>query len=350
MKRIEVLLVDDSATSRMLLQSMLESDPELLVIASARDGLEAVACVRHRQPDVIIMDITMPRMDGYEATQQILQLYPIPIIICSGAWKSPEAVQSFRAIEVGAVTAIAKPEGPDSPNYAATAASIARLVKAMAGVKVVRRLRRGMNGANAIETGEQRLPDRVDLLAMGASTGGPPVLKEIFTTMKQLPTFPIVVVQHIAPGFLDGMVSWLQAVVPWTIRVAEQGETLLPGHIYFAPDQSHIGLREQRVILDQQTPAEYGLRPTVDYLFQSMARHYGSRAVGILLTGMGSDGARGLLQMRNSGALTVAQDQKSSLIFGMPGEAVHSGAAQKVLNPPQIADLLDRLSMQSNRR
>jgi two-component system chemotaxis response regulator CheB len=345
---IEILLVDDSATSLLLLRSILESDPMLRVAATARNGLEAIEAVHRKRPDLIVMDINMPKLDGYEATQRILQIYPIPIVICSGAWKSPEAVQSFRAIEVGAVTALSKPEGPGSPDYAATVAQFIRTVKAMAGVRVVRRVRPTSVGAplaarENLSQLVQRYRKQIDCVVMGASTGGPPVLKEILSGLSPSVPFPIVIVQHITTGFLEGMVTWMQAEVALPIHLPRHKQPLQPGCVYFGPDQQHIGVQDGTVLLDTLRPPEHGLRPTVANLFLSAAEHYGKRAVGILLTGMGSDGAQALHTMRLRGALTVAQDQESSLIFGMPGEAIKLGAAQLVLTPTEIVELLNGL-------
>ncbi|MEO5362651.1 MAG: response regulator [Magnetococcus sp. DMHC-8] len=345
---IDVLLVDDSATSLMLLKAVLESDPTIRVGATARNGLEAIECVQRKKPDLIVMDINMPRMDGYAATQHILQTHPIPIIICSGAWKSPEAVQSFRAIEVGAVTALSKPEGPGSPDYAGSVAAFIRTVKAMAAVRVVRRVR-----SQAGSTPQEVAPDRqqliqryrqqIDVVVVGASTGGPPVLKEILQGLRPSPPFAIVIVQHIATGFLDGLVTWLRTEVALPVHIARHRQPLQPGCVYFGPDQQHIGIENGLMVLDTLRPPEHGLRPTVANLFQSAATHYGRRAAGVLLTGMGADGARELHAMRTHGALTMAQDRQSSLIFGMPGEAVRLGAAQLVLPPGEIIDVLNRL-------
>ncbi|MBF0399148.1 MAG: response regulator [Magnetococcales bacterium] len=345
---IDVLLVDDSATSLILLKSILESDPTIRVTATARDGLEAIECVHRKRPDLIVMDINMPRLDGYEATQRILQIYPIPIVICSGAWKSPEAVQSFKAIDVGAVTAISKPEGPGSPDYAATVAYFIRTIKAMSAVRVVRRVRQLPIGGVCAEKANfaqlmQRYRQQIDCVVMGASTGGPPVLKEILGGLSPSLSFPIVIVQHITIGFLEGMVAWLQPSVRLPILIPQHRQAMQPGCIYFGPDQHHIGIQQGTIVLDTLRPPEHGLRPTVANLFFSAAEQYGKRAVGVLLTGMGADGANELHKMRLQGALTVAQDQESSLIYGMPGEAVKLGAAQLVLSPGEIITLLNGL-------
>ena len=355
---IDVLLVDDSPTSMVLMQGLLESDPGLQVVAKARSGAEAIRLVDRQSPHVIVMDINMPGLDGYETTQMLMEKHAIPIIICSGAWGSPEAVQSFKAIGVGAVTALAKPQGPGHPDFNRTKADFIRNVKAMSEVRVVRRPRKKTDALSVTEVPpvarltETREVSRsvddyrnnVDVVVIGASTGGPLAIKTLLSGVKRDFPFPIVIVQHIAVGFLEGMVNWLGMELDIPFSVAENNQRLLPGTVYFGPDREHIGIKGGRAILDGFRPPEHGLRPSVSYLFRSVAKNHGKRAVGILLTGMGTDGASDLKRMRDSGALTFAQDRKSSLIFGMPGEAVKLKAARHVLSPEEIAVFLNKLS------
>ncbi|MBF0135871.1 MAG: chemotaxis-specific protein-glutamate methyltransferase CheB [Magnetococcales bacterium] len=363
---IRVLIVDDSLTSRELLRGILETDPGIVIAGVAANGLEAISMVKRSSPNIVVMDINMPGMNGYEATKRILEIHPLPIVICSAAWQSEEAVNSLRAIDAGAVTALPKPQGPGSPNFQKLSSRFIRLVKAMAEVRVIRRrpeVRDAAPGKPVGTLGTQGhhaslLPISLaaeissqgtwhqgsfDILAMGTSTGGPPVIKTILGGLDKNLTVPIVIVQHIADGFLSAMTDWLQNELTRPVRIAADGDILEPGVVYFAPDQHHISIQGGVVVLDGLTPPKYGLRPSVSHLFRSLATSYRQRAVGVLLTGMGKDGADTLKLMRDQGALTIAQDQESSLVFGMPGEAVKIGAARLVLPPEQIITTLNAL-------
>ncbi|MBF0152594.1 MAG: chemotaxis-specific protein-glutamate methyltransferase CheB [Magnetococcales bacterium] len=365
---IRVLIVDDSLTSRELLRGILESDPEIRVVGVAASGAEVIAMVERSPPHVVVMDINMPGMNGYEATQRILERHPLPIVICSAAWQSEEAVNSLRAIDAGAVTALPKPQGPGSPNYQKLASRFIRLVKAMAEVRVICR-RAVVQTPSQVKTlpasdchvdlSSVSLPfsslsleiselcarrrGGVDIVAIGASTGGPPVIKAILGGLDRSLSVPVIIVQHIADGFLMAMTQWLENELARPVRIASDREKLEGGVVYFAPDQFHLGVRQGVVVLDGHTPPKHGLRPSVSHLFRSLAAHYRERAVGILLTGMGRDGAEALKLMRDQGALTIAQDQESSLVFGMPGEAIKMGAAQLVLSPERIIATLNSL-------
>lgn len=353
---IRVLVVDDSLTSRKLLRAVLETAPDLQVCGEAGNGLEATHAVLALRPDVIVMDINMPVMDGYEATMRILEGTSVPIVICSGAWGAGEAVNSLKALEAGAVTALAKPQGPGAADFAETSAKFVRTVRAMSEVRVVRRRYRKSptppsspwthfaagNGLGRLDPNASRLPG-LEMVAIGVSTGGPPVLKLILSGLAKPVPVPIVIVQHISQGFLPSMTAWLANEVGMPVRILSAGEQLLPGTVYFAPDHHHLGICGGIARLDTTTPAENSLRPSISYLFRSLAAGYGARAVGILLTGMGTDGAAALKQMREAGALTVVQDRESAVVYGMPGEAVKLGAAQYVLTPEEISQALNSL-------
>lgn len=347
---IRVLVVDDSATSRMLLRQILEAAPDLRVCGEAGNGAEAIQAVATLNPDVVMMDINMPVMDGYEATMRILENTSVPIVICSGAWNSGEAVNSLKALEAGAVTALAKPQGPGAADFQETSAKFVRMVRAMAEVRVVRRRypKPPLPGPPAA-SGEGRFaplaagrPD-YRLLAMGVSTGGPPVLKQILLGLAQALPVPVVIVQHISQGFLPSLTNWLATEVGLPVAILADGQPLLPGVVYFAPDNHHLAIVEGVAHLDGRTPAENSLRPSIDYLFRSLASGYGARAIGVLLTGMGTDGALALGQMRAAGALTMVQDRESAVVYGMPGEAVRLGAAQYVLSPEAISQALNSI-------
>ena len=348
---IRTLIVEDSAVEQALLTHILESDPEITVVGNATDGEKALVAAKELKPDVITMDIHMPRLNGFETTRRIMETNPVPIIIVSGSYFTDDADKTFRAIEAGALTIVRKPRGVGHPEFQDNAAELIRTVKMMSEVKVVRRWpkpRRELPPPPLpVNAGRATTPE-IRVVAIGASTGGPAVLQEIFSALPKDLAVPILVVQHMATGFMENFVKWLSAATGFPARVATQGEPLSPGQAYFAPDGLHLQVsRDLRAVLTNDPP-ENGLRPAVSRLFRSVAETFGSRGMGVILTGMGRDGADDLKLLKMKGAVTVAQDQESSIIFGMPGEAVRLEAAEFVLAPERIASLLARLGRAGN--
>lgn len=335
---IRVLVVDDSATVREHLIFLLGQDPELQVVGAARDGLEAVEQAERLRPDVILMDVHMPRMNGYEATRQIMGRVPMPIVMVSASLSRDEVAMTFEALKAGALMVVEKPGGPDHPNHAETATRLVEAVKLMAEVKVVRRWQRKEKEQVACPPAVSARPFR--LVAIGASTGGPQVVAEILRGLPRDLEVPILVVQHIAPGFTRGLSEWLGMETRLTVKQAEAGEAIRSGIVYLAPEGSQMGVTQEGRIRLTKEPAEDHFCPSASYLFQSVAESYGRFAIGILLTGMGRDGAAGLKRLREAGGMTIAQDEESSVIFGMPGEAIRLGAAEYVLSPEQIVRMI----------
>ena len=338
---VKVLIVDDSKVARLLLAHILESDPQIRVIGAVADGQAAVDFVEHQTPDAILMDIQMPRMDGFEATRRIMETRPVPIIVCSAA-VNPESVASmFRVMEVGAVACVEKPVGRGHPEFAEVAAKLRQTVKLMSEVKVVRRWARPRSGhvrAATLGVAEpNRAGERIKIVGIGASTGGPQVLQEILAGLSREFPVPILIVQHISRGFLPGLAEWLQQTSAFQVHIGASGVHPLAGHVYLAPDDFHMGVNLMGQLRLQSDPPENNLRPSVSYLFRSLAQTFGSAALGVLLSGMGKDGAAELKLMKDQGAVTIAQDRESSVVFGMPGEAVKLGAAAQVLPAAKIA-------------
>lgn len=344
---IKVLVVEDSPVVRELLVHILSSDPEIIIDGTANNGEEAVEYVKRKKPDVITMDINMPKMNGFEATRKIMEANPAPTVIVSGNWDTQEMATTFLAIEAGALAAVPRPRGIGHPDYEDTAAELVRTVKLMSEVKVVRRWARprpekGASAASA-EVKIGRAPAEVRLVAIGASTGGPTALQAILSGLPRNFPAPVLIVQHMATGFIPGFVEWLGQSSGLPVRVATHGELPLPGQAYVAPDGLQMRIEGgPRLVLGPDEP-ENGLRPSISYLFRAVARVFGENAVGILLTGMGRDGAEELKLMRERGALTIAQDQETSVVHGMPGEAIRIGAATQVLPLGKIAAVLIRL-------
>lgn len=359
--RIRVLIVEDSPVAQQLLAHILGSDPAIEVVGAVAGGRAALELMERLKPDVITMDVNMPEMDGFEVTRRIMESRPVPVVIISASFEPDEVATTFRAIEAGAVAVIGKPRGAGPWGDQDAAQKLVQTVRAMAEVKVVRRWSRnrrpegaaaGAPGVPVAGAGRSPVPSptgaaavaarrvQIRLVAVGASTGGPLVLQTLLAGLPRDFAATVVIVQHIAAGFLPGLVTWLGSSTGFPIHVATQGEALLPGHAYLAPDALHMGVsRDGRVIL-KAGPPDNGLRPSVSHLFASVAEAYGAAAAGVLLTGMGRDGAEELRLMRQKGAITIAQDQASSVVFGMPGEAVKLDAALHVLPPERIAALL----------
>lgn len=345
--KIRVLIVDDSPVAQMLLEHLVGEDPHLEVAGVAASGEEAIRVIGKRAPDVVLMDIHLEGIDGYEATRRIMETHPVPIVVCSAAVNPSEAAATFPALEAGAVSVVAKPAGPGHPEYAATSAKLVETLRLMAGVKVVRRwphLRRGRPAPPAAVPAVERKPDEpaFPVVLIGTSTGGPAVLQTILRALPRDFPVPILIVQHIAPGFLPGMVDWLRQTTGFAVSIAIAGEQLKGGRAYLAPDGRHLGVTASgHVVLGTGEP-EGGLRPSVSHLFRSAVAAGGPHVAAVQLTGMGRDGAHELRLLKDVGALTLVQSAATALVNGMPGAAVELDAATQVLSPAAIAGALTR--------
>jgi two-component system chemotaxis response regulator CheB len=348
---IKVLVVEDSPVVRELLVHILNASPGIRVVGTAHDGEGALDAVSRHRPDVITMAIHMPKMNGLEATRRIMETDPRPIVIVSGNYDPGEMATTFEAMEAGALAVLPRPAGVGHADYDASARELVQTVKLMSEVKVVRRWPRVRRDAPTLPPVQKGLapgpaPGRVG--ALGATTRGPPVLHTILSGLTKDFPLPIVIVQHMAVGFVHGFVEWLTHTSSLPIHVATHGELLFPGHVYMAPDGFQMKVaRGGRIALTQDAP-ENGLRPSVSCLFRSVAEVYANTAVAGLLSGMGRDGAEELRQLKEKGAITFAQDKDSSVVHGMPGEAIKLNAAMLVLPPEKIAAVLINLAYNGN--
>jgi two-component system, chemotaxis family, protein-glutamate methylesterase/glutaminase len=341
---VRVLVVEDSPVARELLIHILEGDPQIQIIGTASDGVQALALVERLRPDLVTMDVIMPGMGGLEATRRIMEKFPLPIIIVSGTINRGEISTTFEALKAGAVTAIPRPAGPGSPDYAAAARELLRTVRAMAEVRVVRRWSQERAGKTPPLPRSASLAASPRLVAIGASTGGPEALQRILEGLPADFPLPILIVQHMAAGFLGGLAEWLNRSSSLPVALARDGEKVLAGRVLIAPDDRHMGIsRDGRILLSADSP-EKGVRPSVAHLFRSVRQAFSGRAIAVLLSGMGRDGALELKELRDAGAATVAQNFESSIIYGMPGEAVRLGAAIYQLAPTEIPRLLVKLA------
>lgn len=336
---IRVLVAEDSPTVRRLLVEILEADPEIQVVGEAGDGEETIAMALRLRPDLITMDIHMPILNGLDATKEIMVQAPTPIVIVSSAVRQPDVELSLDATRAGALLILPKPETPRSPDFPKRSAELVAMVKAMAQVKVVRRWASGRApaptpagpGRVAVTGGPAKR-----LVAIGTSTGGPPALQRILMDLPREFPVPILVVQHIAKGFVDGLCGWLNSSTNLRVKMAEEDEPLEPRTVYLAPDDRHLGVGRSGTIVLSDEPAIGGFRPSATYLFDSAARAFGSATIAVILTGMGRDGVAGLGAVRDAGGVVLAQDERTSAVYGMPGEAVRAGVTDATVGLNEI--------------
>ncbi len=333
---IRVLLAEDSATIRHYLTSLIDEAPGLKVIGAARDGEEVVEMVADLRPDVVSMDVRMPRMDGLEATRRIMSAHPTPVVVVSGLVER-EIELSMQALQAGALAVVEKPPDRTNPAFADKLRLLLRTLTAMSKVSVVRRgntSRLGNDADRAEIPVTSTLRATPEIIAIGASAGGPSALSRMLRDFPVDLPVPVVIVQHIPHEFIPGLARWLEKLVRMPICVVENGDILNPGVVHLSPGNVHLKVARKGANLVARLVTErgaYHYYPAVDVLFESVAEACGSAAIGVVLTGMGSDGARGLRTMYESGARTFAQDQASSTVFGMPRAAIDAGAVQKTL-------------------
>jgi len=334
---IRVLVAEDSLTVRELLVEILESDPEIRVIGQAKNGAEAVELVTRLKPDLVTMDVHMPVMDGFEATKEIMVQAPTPILIVSSSDSGRGVELSLNAMRAGALMMVAKPDNPEATRFNGRREELLMMAKAMAGVKVVRRWASQPRPGRPALVGPVATGAPVRVVAVAASTGGPAALERILSSLPGDFTAPILVVQHIATGFVAGLADWLSASCNMRVKVAEPGEPLLKRTVYLAPDDRQMGVGPDGRVVVADAPSVNGFRPSGTYLFTSAAQAYGAGLAAVILTGMGSDGVEGLKAVKAAGGWVLAQDEASSVVYGMPGEAVAAGVVDAVLAVEQVA-------------
>jgi two-component system chemotaxis response regulator CheB len=331
-RRIRVLVADDSPAVVDMLSLLLSEDAAIEVVGRATDGRRAVELARELRPDVITMDVLMPVLDGLEATAAIMADAPSRVLIVSSV-DERQLDLSFRAMAVGALEVIRKPTPKEAADIRAWGARVAEAVRLMAEVPVVTRAGRRRGRASVAP----ECP-RVDAIGIVASTGGPPVLASLLASLPHELPAPILVAQHLASGFTDGFARWLAQTTALTVAIAAPHALAQPGCVYLPPDSHHLEVTPDGLFAIAR--GEGDLIPSGDRLLRSLAGAYGARACGVVLTGMGADGADGLLALRRAGGLTLAQDETTCTVFGMPRVARDNGAARHMLPPDLIASLI----------
>ncbi|BCB96442.1 chemotaxis response regulator protein-glutamate methylesterase [Dissulfurispira thermophila] len=342
---VKVLIVDDSAFMRNALSNMLSSDPEIKIVGTARDGLEAIEKVASLNPDIVTMDVEMPRMDGITALKHIMEKNPVPVIMVSSLTVEGAKV-TLDALDIGAVDFIPKNLSDLSINIVKIREILIDKIKQIARKGIVKRHIRPAVTPKTIEipksmpvrtTGERR----VNLVAIGTSTGGPKALQEIIPKLpKDFPT-PIVIAQHMPPNFTGPFAERLNQLSQITVKEAEEGEPLKNGVAYVAPGRGHMRVKRPRgietVITISENKEEFIYRPSVDALMFSVAEFFPGRALGVILTGMGNDGVKGLTALKKTGGRIFAQNEETCVVYGMPKAVVDAGIADKVLSIEEMA-------------
>ncbi len=344
---IRVLIVDDSAVVRQALTEILSSDSGIEVMATAADPLIAADKIRKQRPDVITLDVEMPRMDGLTFLKQIMAQDPIPVVMCSSLTEKGAEV-TMKALQYGAVEIINKPRMGAKQFLEESKVLICDAVKAAARARV-RRLSSLVNDPEPKLTADVMLsqPRHTEnfrttekIVAVGASTGGTEALR-VFLQGLPYDAPGIVIVQHMPQQFTAAFAKRLNGICRLSVKEAADGDTVIPGRALIAPGNMHMMLKRSGTryhVLVKEGPLVCRHRPSVDVLFRSVARYAGQNAIGIIMTGMGDDGARGMLEMKNAGATNLAQDEQSCIVFGMPHEAIKLGAATKIMPLENLAD------------
>jgi len=341
---LRVVIVNDSKTMRASLKAALASAPDLHVVAEAADGVDAVAVVARTQPAVVLMDVVMPHRDGYAATREIMARTPTPIVMISAVVDPRDSAVVFETLEAGALCIAEAPPAPSDPEYRFRCATLAQLVRSMAAIDVTRSRRPRDIALPTPRPGAAARATSIAAIGIVASTGGPSALVAILAALPLGVMPPILIVQHIAAGFAASFALWLTERTRHPVAVARHGTLLERGSVHVAPDDMHLGVTaDHRVELSAEAPIGRQ-RPAGDYLLRSLARYLGPRALGVVLTGMAEDGADGALALRQAGGVIAAQDEATSVIYGMPKAALEKGGVEDVLALREIAGWLCKRS------
>lgn len=329
-----VLVVDDSALVREMVSSILIEEQNIEVVGTASNGVEAARMARTCKPDIITMDLNMPVMDGFEATETIMEETPTPILILSSSIDSNDVINSMKSLAAGALDVMEKPGA--GRDWQRMGRLLREKVRLLSRVKVTQRTKASRRRYISLDQQQDKAARHYSIIGIGVSTGGPGVLRQMLKKLPEDFSPGIVVVQHMTDGYTQGLADWLDNECSIRVKVAEDGERVQDGTVYIAPDRYHIRIAPGRKIRYDDSPATGGHKPAADVLLKSIAATCGASAIGIILTGMGKDGAEGIKQIKDAGGFTMAQSQDSCVVFGMPRVAIELGGVDKILSDEGI--------------
>ncbi|MGO4524572.1 chemotaxis-specific protein-glutamate methyltransferase CheB [Microvirga sp. 2MCAF35] len=346
--RVRVMVVEDSLVVRQLLVHIIASDPRLVVAAAVSSAEDALQEIGRVQPDVVSMDIRLPGMDGLEATRRIMSEHPTPIVVIADSIEDSSLKISMNALRAGALTVVEKPVGLSSANYAGIASTICTQLYIMSQVPVVRqRSFAPWRERTAVTPPKRDLEWNAahpSIMGIAASTGGPPALAKVLGALPADFPLPVLLVQHMGAPFMEGFASWLNGLMPLNVRLAQDQEIPTAGNVYVAPGDRHLLLSPAGTLKVSAEPPLGNQRPSATILFQSMARSVGRRGLGVILTGMGEDGAQGLVELRQAGGYGLAEDESTAVVYGMPAAASRLGGVNVSLPLDLIAPRILRLA------
>ncbi|MEB3182457.1 MAG: chemotaxis protein CheB [Nostocaceae cyanobacterium] len=345
----KVVLVEDSPVALEILQRLLDSSPEVAVVGTARNGQEALDVITTTKPDVICTDLMMENMDGLELTQHVMASDPRPILVISNFVQKTDVDNVFRLLQAGAVDVFPKPTTGSPTDYERLKAALVTKIKVLSGMRVTAKQQSQFQNLSVKPIKSEpfntvplitNLTSHIRVIAIGASTGGMQAIQHILQQLPMNFPLPILCTLHVSEGMLPGLVSWLSDTCSVRVKIAEPGETPLPGTVYFAPEKNHLELNAQGNFIDSKCKATEKHCPSISAMFNSVAQSYGRSAAAVLLKGIGSDGAAGLQAISQAGGLTIAQNQQGASPFGMVKEAIALDAVQQLLSTEEIPPFL----------
>ena len=333
---VRVLLVEDSLP---ILKQMLSASPEVELVGAAKNGKEAMELIPQVRPEVICTEFEMPVMDGLGLTKEVMAKEPRAILVIDKSAPQDISHQIFQVLEAGALDVFPK---PNESEYQAHMQALITKIKILSGVRVLRK-RQDSPPVGSVPKNVQSAVSRQSefgIIVIGASTGGPQALQHILSGLPADFPIPVICVQHISKGFLYALLDWLASKCPMHVKIAQSGETPKPGTVYFPPENSHLEFDADGRLLVSMGPLVNGHRPSINVSFKAASRQFGKAAIAVLLTGMGQDGAEGMRSIAQAGGLTIVQDERSCVVFGMPQRAIELQAASHILPLSEIASML----------